>query len=137
MESLTCGGVPPYSETIFRFRVPLFARKGERRVSANWVTANFMNFDKGTFLGTPVDLLLSSQKWQGELFPQPVKIHYFCSGPISVDPNLPATEADALPGGRRQRLRGPERRGQRLEGDARGLGAGPPYISNLIVYSRT
>ena len=41
------------------------------------------------FLGNPVNLLLSPQKCQGVPFPQSVKIHYFCSGPIGVDPICP------------------------------------------------
>ena len=40
-------------------------------------------------MGTPVILLLSSQKCQGIPFPPSVKIHYFCSGPIRVDPICP------------------------------------------------
>ena len=38
----------------------------------------------------PVNLLLSSQKWQGvPFFPNLSRIHYFCSDPISVDPIFP------------------------------------------------
>ena len=44
---------------------------------------------EGPFLGTPVNLLVSSQKCQGVPFPQSVKPHVFCSGPISVDPICP------------------------------------------------
>ena len=40
-------------------------RKGTNRVSTNGVTANLTSFDRGTFWGTPVNLLLSSQKCQG------------------------------------------------------------------------
>ena len=45
----------------------------------------------GTFwvLLLPLNLLLSSQKCQGVPFSQSVKFHYFCSGPISVDPICP------------------------------------------------
>ena len=32
---------------------------------------------------------------RGYLFPQSVKIHYFCSGPISVDPICPQPNASA------------------------------------------
>ena len=61
-------------------------RKGANGVGTNGVTANCMFFDRGTLL---VLLLtyLSFPKCQGVLFPQSVKIHYFCSGPIT--PNLP------------------------------------------------
>ena len=41
------------------------------------------------FLGTPVNLLVSSQKCQGVPFPQSVKSPYSCSGPISADPLHP------------------------------------------------
>ena len=40
-------------------------------------------------MGTPVNVLLYSQKCQDVPFFQSVKIHYFCSGPISVDPICP------------------------------------------------
>ena len=63
-------------------------RKGTNGISTNRVTSNFMFFDRD-FLGTPINLLLSSQKWQGVFFSQAVKIHYFCSGPMGVDPIRP------------------------------------------------
>ena len=40
-------------------------------------------------MGTPVNLLLSSQSARAYFFPQSVKIHYFCSDHISVDPVCP------------------------------------------------
>ena len=46
------------------------------------------------FLGTPVNLLLSSQKCQGVPFLRYVKICYFCSGAISVDPICPQPTYD-------------------------------------------
>ena len=64
-------------------------RKGTSGVSTNGVTANLMCFDSGTFFGTPVNLLLSSQKCQGVPVPQSVKLGCFCSRPISVDPICP------------------------------------------------
>ena len=45
-------------------------RMGQNGVSTNGVTADFNLFDRGTFWGTPANLLLSSQKCQGvPLFP--------------------------------------------------------------------
>ena len=41
-----------------------------------------MFFDRD-FLGTPVNLLSSSQKCQGVPFSRSVKVRCFCSGPIS------------------------------------------------------
>ena len=46
-------------------------RKGTNGASSNEVTANCVFLDRGN------------------LFPQSVKNHYFCSGPISVDPICP------------------------------------------------
>ena len=40
-------------------------------------------------LGTPVNLLNLPKSDRAYLFPQSVKNHYFCSGPISVDPICP------------------------------------------------
>ena len=54
-----------------------------------WGRCIFLCFLTGTFWGTPINLFLSSQKCQGVPFPQSVKIPYFCSGPISVDPICP------------------------------------------------
>ena len=48
----------------------------------------FMFFDRD-FSGTPVNLLLYSQKCQGVPFSPICQIHYFCSSPISVDPICP------------------------------------------------
>ena len=44
------------------------------------------------FLAAPVALLLSCQRCQGRtFFPQAAEIHYFSSGPMSVDPMCPQT----------------------------------------------
>ena len=47
-------------------------------------------------MGTPVNLLLSSQKCQGVPFSPSVKLSYFCSGPVSVDPICPQPKVSAL-----------------------------------------
>ena len=57
-------------------------------------------FFQRDFLGTPVNLLLSSQKCQGVyLFPEPVKIRYFAAAPMPNEcrPHPSATEA-CVPG---------------------------------------
>ena len=63
----------------------LDVRKGTNGVSTNGVTANFMFFDRD-LLCTPVNLLLYSQSARAYLFPQSVKNHYFCSGPLVLTP---------------------------------------------------
>ena len=65
-----------------------FPRKGTNGVSTNGVTAKFMFFDRD-FWGTPVDLLYLPKSARAYIFPQSVRIHYFCSGPSSVDPICP------------------------------------------------
>ena len=46
-----------------------------------------MFFDRGTFWVLPLTYLPQSAR--AHLFPQFVKIHYFCSGPVSVEPICP------------------------------------------------
>ena len=65
------------------------SRKGTNGVSTNGVTANFMFFDRGTFWVLPLTYFYLPKSARAYLFPQSVKIHYFCSGPISVDPICP------------------------------------------------
>ena len=60
------------------------SRKGTNGVSTHGFTANCMFFDTD-FLGTPGNLLLSSQKCQGVSFPSICQNSLLCSGPISVD----------------------------------------------------
>ena len=76
-----------------------FGKGGRRRVAASSCSLSHSRhihacarsslriscFRQRDFLGTPVNLLLSSQKCQGVLFPQSVNNHDFCSGPMSVD----------------------------------------------------
>ena len=62
-------------------------RKGTNGVCTNGVTATFMFLTD--FLGTPVNLLLYSQKCQGVFVTPICQIHYFCIGHISVDPICP------------------------------------------------
>ena len=64
-------------------------RKGANGVSTNGVTADFMFFDRGTFWVLTLSYLYFPKSARAYLFPQSVKIYYFCSGPISVDPICP------------------------------------------------
>ena len=76
-------------------------RKGTNGVSTNGVTAIFMFCWQRDFLGTPVNLLWSPQKCQGVPFcsPQSVKMCYFYSSTISVDPICPQPRGVAIHGG--------------------------------------
>ena len=74
------------------------ARKGTNGVGTNGVTANFM-FSDGAFwvLLTCFYIPKSARVY---LFPQSVKIHFFCSGPISVDPICPQPTRAVRPAAR-------------------------------------
>ena len=75
---------PRCSETSCEKRI----RKGTNGVSTNGVTAKENHiFWQSDLLGAPVNIIWSSQKCQGVPFFQ--TIHYFCVGPISVDPICP------------------------------------------------
>ena len=69
------------------------SRKGTNGVSTNGVTANLMFFDRGTFWVLPLTYFHLPKSARAYLFPQSVKIHYFCSRPISVDPTCPRPKA--------------------------------------------
>ena len=58
-------------------------------VSTNGATVNFMFFDRGTFRVLPLTYFYLPKSARAYLFPQSVKIHDFCSGPISVDTIYP------------------------------------------------
>ena len=64
-------------------------RKGTNGVSTNGVTACFISFARGTFWVLPLTYFYLPRSARAYLFPQSVKSHYFCSGPISVDPICP------------------------------------------------
>ena len=61
---------------------PAGCRRGTHGLSTNGVTANLVFLTEGLFG-------YSFQKCQGVPFSQSVEIHYFCSGPVSVDPICP------------------------------------------------
>ena len=77
--------------------VARLARRGTNGVSTNGVDVNLMFFDRGTFWVLPLTYLCLSKSARAYLFPQPVKRHYICSGPISVDPICPQPIGRLLP----------------------------------------
>ena len=70
-------------------RLPGATRKGTNGVSTNGAAANFIFFDRGTFWVPTLTYLYFPKSARAYLFPQSVRIHYFCSGPISVGPVCP------------------------------------------------
>ena len=65
-----------------------FARKGTNGVSTNRVMTKKHVFGRGTFW-VLICQNLSTSTNLAYLFPKPVRIHYFCSDPLSVDPICP------------------------------------------------
>ena len=63
--------------------------KGTNGVGTNGVTADLMFFDRGTFWVLPLTYFCLPKSARAHIFPQSVKIHYFCSGLFSVDPICP------------------------------------------------
>ena len=81
-------GAPPIS--LIESPTPAGLRKGQMGSALiNGVTAKFMVFDRGIFGVLPLTCLYLPKSARAHLFPQSVKIHHFCSGPISVDPICP------------------------------------------------
>ena len=64
-------------------------RRGTDGVSTHGVTARFIVFDRGTFWVLRLTYCYIPKSARSYLFPQSVKIHSFCSGPISVDSICP------------------------------------------------
>ena len=65
------------------------SNSNSNKVSTNGVTADFMFFDRGTFWVLPLTYFYIPKSARAYLFPKSVKIHYLCSGPLSVDPTCP------------------------------------------------
>ena len=89
----TAGAAAPWSSarstgrrSSTRARAAIHALERDNWVSTNGVTANFMSFDRGTFWQLPLTYFYLPKSARAYLFPQSVKVYYFCSGPISVDP---------------------------------------------------
>ena len=78
------------------------ARKWTNGVSTNWVTANVMFFDRGTFWVPPLTYFIFPKVPGRAFFPQSVKINHICSGPISSGPMCP--QPRRTPGGAALRL---------------------------------
>ena len=63
------------------------SRKGTNGFSTNWVTANFMFLDRGTFWVLPFTYVFLPKSARAYLFPQSVKFITFAAAPLySVDP---------------------------------------------------
>ena len=84
--------------TVSATRAPAQFGKGQvnNGVSTNGATADFMFFDGGTFWVLPLSYFYLPKSAGAYLFPQSVKIHCFCSGPISVDPICPQPSSPAV-----------------------------------------
>ena len=80
------GSFPSPESWPFSASMHFNARKGRNGVSTNGVTATFMFFDRVNLWVLPLTYFYLPKSARVYLFPQSVKIHYFCSGPISVDP---------------------------------------------------
>ena len=93
------------ARTTARPRLARETRKGANGVGTDGVTANFMVFDRGTFRVLPLTCFYLPKSARAYLFPQSVKIHSFCSRPISVDPICPPCEHSPSEGGGRARRR--------------------------------
>ena len=57
---------------------------------------HFLVFDRGTFWVLPLTDFCTVKSARAYLFLQSVKMNYFCSGPISVDPICPQPKVSAL-----------------------------------------
>ena len=74
---------------LFTINHVIVHRKGTNGVSTDGVTADLMFLDRGTFWVLPLTYIYLPQSARTYIFPQSVKIHYFCSGLISADPICP------------------------------------------------
>ena len=70
--------------------------KGQMGSALIGVTANDSFFDRGTFGVLPLTYFYLPESAWAHLFRQSVKIHCFCSGPISDDRNSSATKVDGV-----------------------------------------
>ena len=64
-------------------------RKGTNGVGTDGVTASLQLFDSGTFWVLQLTYFYLPKSARAYLFPEYVKMHYFCSGPMNVDPICP------------------------------------------------
>ena len=87
--SKRAGWGPPQKDGPWRLSAEEISRKGTNGISTNGVTANFIFFERGTIWVLLLTYFYLPKSARAYLFPHSVKIHYFCSGPISVDPICP------------------------------------------------
>ena len=76
----------PHHAPVPRTSVLHLYSERDELVSTNGVTANVMFFDRGTFGVLPLTYFYLPKSTKAYLFHQSVKMNYFCSGPIRVDP---------------------------------------------------
>ena len=83
-------------------------------------------FDRGTFWVLPLTYTYLPKSARAYLFPQSARIHYFCSGPLSVDPICPqANKAARRPEPKMGRTRTSERSVAALTERSQSLGSNP------------
>ena len=75
-------------------RTPLPASLGKGQMGSALMGSlqDCMFLDRGTFWVLPITYFYLPKSARAYLFPQSVKIPYFCSGPISVDPICPQSK---------------------------------------------
>ena len=64
-------------------------RKGTKWGQHFWGHCKFLIFDRGTFWVLSLAYFYLPKSARAYLVPRSVKVHHFCSGPISVDPICP------------------------------------------------
>ena len=65
------------------------SEKGTNGVGTNGVTTNLLFlFDRGAFWALPLTYFYLPKSARAHLFPQPVKTHYLCGGPIIISVGL-------------------------------------------------
>ena len=85
-----CPVHPPCGEAARKGRNGECPRAQFRQVQMGSVTATIScSFDRGTFGVLPLTYFYFPKSAMAYLFLQSVKMHYFCSGPIGVDPICP------------------------------------------------
>ena len=81
---------PPSQNSLVKGLLVSAVRKGTiNGVSTSGVTATFTFVDRGTFWVLQLTYFYLPKSARMYLLPQSVKMHYFCSGPLSVDPICP------------------------------------------------
>ena len=89
---------PEVASTRFFKETAVWLSERDKWISTNGVTVNFMFFDRGTFWVLPLTYCYLPNSARAHLFfPQSVKTHYLCSGPIGADPVCPQPDKTTVP----------------------------------------